>query len=235
MRNDEGNNVRRTFSLFVALAVSSAAWALSLADISNRDATGGLKEALTQGANAAIASLGKTDGFLKNEKVKIPLPERLAQAEKLLRMAGMGKEADELVTAMNRAAEAAVPEAKTLMIDAVKSMSVDDAKKILAGGDDSVTQFFKAKTSTPLTQKFLPIVKQQTAKVQLAQKYDQLAGQGAKLGLVKKEDAQIDNYVTRKALDGLYTMIAEEEKKIRANPVEAAGSLAKKVFGALGQ
>lgn len=235
MRNDEGNNVRRTFSLFVALSVSSAAWALSLADISNRDATGGLKEALTQGANAAIASLGKTDGFLKNEKVKIPLPERLAQAEKLLRMAGMGKEADELVTAMNRAAEAAVPEAKTLMIDAVKSMSVDDAKKILAGGDDSVTQFFKAKTSTPLTQKFLPIVKQQTAKVQLAQKYDQLAGQGAKLGLVKKEDAQIDNYVTRKALDGLYTMIAEEEKKIRANPVEAAGSLAKKVFGALGQ
>lgn len=219
----------------VALAVSSAAWALSLADISNRDATGGLKEALTQGANAAIASLGKTDGFLKNEKVKIPLPERLAQAEKLMRMAGMGKEADELVTAMNRAAEAAVPEAKTLMIDAVKSMSVDDAKKILTGGDDSVTQFFKAKTSAPLTQKFLPIVKQQTAKVQLAQKYDQLAGQGAKMGLVKKEDAQIDNYVTRKALDGLYTMIAEEEKKIRANPVEAAGSLAKKVFGALGQ
>lgn len=227
--------MRKTFSLFVALAVSSAAWALSLADISNRDATGGLKEALTQGANVAIASLGKTDGFLKNEKVRIPLPERLAQAEKLMRMAGMGKEADELVTAMNRAAEAAVPEAKTLMINAVKTMSVDDAKKILTGGEDSVTQFFKAKTSAPLTQKFLPIVKQQTAKVQLAQKYDQLAGQGAKMGLVKKEDAQIDNYVTRKALDGLYTMIAEEEKKIRANPVEAAGSLAKKVFGALGQ
>lgn len=216
------------------LAVSLPAFALSIADISNKDATGGLKEALTQGAGKAVDLLGRSDGFLGNDKVKIPLPDGLRQAEKLMRAAGMGKQADELVTAMNRAAEAAVPEAKALLVSAVKQMSVDDAKKILTGGQDSVTQYFKGKTAEPLTQRFLPIVRKATEKVQLAQKYDQFAGQGARLGLVKKEDAKIESYVTRKALDGLYLMIAEEEKAIRQNPVAAAGGLAKKVFGALG-
>lgn len=153
----------------------------------------------------------------------------------MLRMAGMGKQADELVTAMNRAAEAAVPEAKPLLVNAIKSMTVEDAKNILTGGDDSVTQFFKSKTSAQLTEKFLPIVKKYTAQVGLAQKYDQLAGKGAQLGLVKPEDAQIDSYVTRSALDGLYKMIAVEEKSIRANPMQAAGTMAQKVFGALSQ
>lgn len=227
--------MRAILGFLTLLVVSTAAWALSLGEISNQEASGGLKEALTQGVSSAVGSLGKADGFLGNAKVKIPMPDALAKAEKLMRMAGMGKQADELVTAMNRAAEAAVPEAKTLLTNAVKSMSVDDAKKILTGGEGSVTAFFKEKTAAQLTEKFLPIVKQQTAKVNLAQKYDQYAGQGAKLGLVKKEDAKIDNYVTRKALDGLYTMIAEEEKAIRANPVAAVGGLAKKVFGALGQ
>lgn len=227
--------MRAIFGFLTLLVVSTASWALSLDDISNKEASGGLKEALTQGVGAAVGSLGKADGFLGNDKVKIPLPDALAKAEKMLRMAGMGKQADELVTAMNRAAEAAVPEARTLLTNAVKSMSVDDAKKILTGGEGSVTAFFKEKTSAQLTEKFLPIVKQQTAKVNLAQKYDQYAGKGAKMGLVKKEDAKVDDYVTRKALDGLYTMIAEEEKAIRANPVGAVGGLAKKVFGALGQ
>lgn len=226
----------RALPAFLTLiVVSTAAWALSLGDISNQEASGGLKEALTQGVSSAVGSLGRADGFLGNDKVKIPLPDTLAKADKMLRLAGMGKQADELVVAMNRAAEAAVPEAKLLLTNAVKTMSVEDAKKILTGGDRSVTAFFKEKTSAQLTEKFLPIVKQQTAKVDLAQKYDQLAGKGAKFGLVKKEDAQIDNYVTRKALDGLYAMIAEEEKAIRANPVGAVGGLAKKVFGALGR
>jgi hypothetical protein len=219
---------------FVLLLFPIAACALSLGDLSNTDATKGLKEALSQGATQAIGALGKNDGFLGNPEVKIPLPGKLAKADKMLRMAGMGKQADELVTAMNRAAEAAVPEAKPLVANAIKSMSVEDAKNILSGGDDSVTQFFKSRTSAQLTEKFLPIVKKYTAKVDLAQKYDQLAGKGAQLGLVKAEDAQIDNYVTRSALDGLYKMIAEEEKAIRANPMQAAGSMAKKVFGALG-
>lgn len=224
------------FSKLTALMLfTTAAWALSLSDISNTDASSGLKEALSQGASKAIGSLGKSDGFLGNPQVKIPLPGALAKGEKMLRMMGKGKEADDLVTAMNRAAEAAVPEAKPLVVNAIKSMSVDDAKNILTGGDDSVTQFFKSKTSAQLTEKFLPIVKKYTAQVGLAQRYDQLAGQGAQLGLVKKEDAQIDNYVTRAALDGLYKMIAAEEKSIRANPMQAAGSMAQKVFGALNQ
>jgi hypothetical protein len=219
--------------LTTLLLFSVAAWALSLADISNTDATSGLKEALSEGAGKAIDTLGKDDGFLGNPQVKIPLPAALAKGETALRMAGMGKEADELVTAMNRAAEAAVPAAKPLVVDAIKSMSVDDAKKILTGGDDSVTQFFKSKTSAQLTEKFLPIVKKYTDQVGLAQKYDQLAGQGMQFGLIKKEDAQIESYVTRSALDGLYKMIAAEERSIRSNPMGAAGDMAKKVFGAI--
>lgn len=221
--------------LFLIVTLPAAAFAIGLADISNKDATGGLKEALAQGATKAVSALGRTDGFLGNDKVKIPLPKTLKQTEKMLRVAGMGKDADELVTAMNRAAEAAVPEAKDLLAGAIKSMSVDDAKKILTGGDDSVTRFFRDKTGKQLTEKFLPIVKKQTAKVDLAKKYDQVAGQGVKFGVVKEEDANIDQYVTKKAIDGLFTMIAEEEKAIRANPVGAAGSLAQKVFGALGK
>ena len=225
-----------TFCKLALLSIiSTSAWALSLSDISNKDASSGLKQALTQGATQAIASLGKTDGFLGNPDVKIPLPGGLAKAEGMLRMAGMGKQADELVTAMNRAAEAAVPEAKPLMLNAVKSMTVEDAKNVLTGGDDSVTQFFKAKTSAQLTQKFIPIVKKYTANVGLAQQYNRLADKGAQFGLVKSEDANVDNYVARAALDGLYKMIAEEEKKIRENPLQAAGSMAQKVFGALGQ
>lgn len=221
--------------LSAVFLVCAPAWALSLADISNQEAAGGLREALSQGADAAVDALGRPDGFLKNKKVKIPLPSALQRGEKMMRMAGMGKQADELVTTMNRAAEAAVPEARALLVDAVKSMSIDDAKNILIGGEGSVTAFFKEKTAAPLTQKFLPIVREQTARLDLAQMYDQYAGQAARLGLVKQEDAQIDLYVTRKALDGLYAMIAEEEKAIRANPIGAAGGLAKKVFGALGR
>jgi hypothetical protein len=226
--------MKKLLTLSVVWIISISAWALSLDDLSNKDASAGLKEALTQGVTTAVGSLGKADGFLGNPEVKIPLPGKLAQAESLLRMAGMGKQADALVTAMNRAAEAAVPEAKPLLINAVKSMTVEDAKGILTGGDDSVTQFFKEKTSAQLTQKFLPIVKKHTAKVDLAQKYDQLAGKGAQLGLIKPEDAQIDSYVARSAIDGLYKMIGEEEKAIRANPLQAAGNMAKKVFGTLG-
>lgn len=221
------------FVLFAAL--STSALALSLSDISNKDASSGLKQALTQGATNAIASLGKDGGFLNNPDVKIPLPGGLAKADGILRMAGMGKQADALVTAMNRAAEAAMPEAKPLMINAVKSMTVEDAKNVLSGGDDSVTQFFKTKTSAQLTQTFLPIVKKYTANVDLAQKYNKLASQGVQMGLVKAKDADIDNYVAGAALDGLYKMIAEEEKKIRANPMQAAGSMAQKVFGAMAQ
>src|SRR5690606_27741876 len=227
--------MKTLLKLLVVMSIPVSAWALSLNDFSNQDAALGLKEALTQGVTKAVASLGTTDGFLGNPKVKISLPKKLAKAESVLRMAGMGDQADELITAMNRAAEAAVPEAKPLLVNAVKSMTMDDAKAILSGGNDSVTKFFKDKTSAQLTEKFLPIVKKHTANVGLAQKYDELAGKGAQMGLIKPEDAQVDNYVARAAMDGLFKMIGEEEKAIRANPMQAAGSMAKKIFGAMGQ
>jgi len=225
--------MRSILRAFAILVICAPAWALDLAGLSNADAAGGLKEALSQGAGRAVEVLGRDGGFLKNPKVKIPLPGVLEQAEPLLRMAGRGKDLDQLVTTMNRAAEAAVPEAKTLLMAAVKDMSVQDAKNILTGGDDSVTQYFRSKTQSQLTKRFLPVVKQQTDRLAVSTQYNSLASKAAGVGLVKGEDAQIEGYVTRKALDGLYLMIAEEEKAIRRNPMEAAGSLAKKVFGAL--
>lgn len=217
----------------VILLAQQRAQAFSLDELSNKDATQGLKVALEKGALAAVNLLGKKDGFLGNEKVRIPLPGYLEDAAKLLRTFGQGARIDELVTAMNRAAETAVPMAKDLLLSAVKSMNVSDAKKILAGGETSITSFFAEKTRTPLGVKFLPIVTQATAKVGLAEKYNQVAGKAADMGLVKKEDANIQQYVTGKSLDGLYLMIGEEEKKIRQNPVAAGSALLEKVFGTL--
>lgn len=225
--------MRPVLTLLAGLLLTTAAHALSLADISGRDASGGLKEALTQGAGKAVDLLGRQDGFLGNPKVKIPLPESVQQIEGVLRGLGMGRQADELVNAMNRAAEAAMPQARTLLVNSIKQMSLQDAKGILSGGEDSATQYFRRTTSGPLAEKFKPVVKQAMARVELAEKYDQLAGKAAKLGLVREQDAQLENYVTQKTLDGLYLMIAEEEKAIRKDPAGAAGKLAQKVFGAL--
>ncbi len=225
--------MRAAVTLLAGLFLATAAQAFSLADISGKDAGGGLKEALTQGAGKAVEMLGKQDGFLGNPKVKIPLPESVQKVEGMMRGLGMGKQADELVTAMNRAAEAAVPQAKALLVNSIKQMSVEDAKGILSGGEDSATQYFRRTTSGPLTEKFKPVVKTAMAKVKLAEKYDQLAGKAAKFGLVREQDTHLENYVTQKTLDGLYLMIADEEKAIRQDPAGAAGKLAKKVFGAL--
>ena len=215
------------------LVICGRALGLTLADISNQDAVQGLKDALIQSSGKAVSQLSLPNGFLDNAKVKIPLPDSIQRVESTLRLVGMGSAADELVTSMNRAAEMAVREATPLLVSSVKSMSVSDAKGILAGGDDAATQYFKRTTSAQLAQRFLPIVKRSTAKVELAQQYNQLAGYAAQFGLVRKEDANIDEYVTRKALDGLYLVIAEQERAIRRDPVGAATSVAKKVFGAL--
>lgn len=214
------------------LAVQQA-HALTLADLTNGDATKGLKTALEKGAVAAVNLLGTTDGFLGNEKVRIPLPGYLEDAAKLLRTFGQGARVDELVTSMNRGAEAAVPMAKDLLVKAVQTMTVTDAKGILAGGDTAVTDFFATKTRPALATKFLPVVTKATEKVGLADKYNQVAGKASELGLVKKEDANIQQYVTGKALDGLFLMISEEEKKIRQNPVAYGSSILTKVFGAI--
>jgi len=204
-----------------------------LANISNRDQVGSLKQALGQGIETAVSSLSKTDGYLGNPKVRIPLPENLQKLDNGLRRFGMGKYADELNVSMNRAAEAAAPEAKALLIGAVKNMSVTDAKNILLGSDDAATLYFRKNTETALSEKFLPIVVNAMQKVQLAQKYDQFAAKGERLGLVDTKDANLEKYITQKALDGLFVMIAEQEKAIRAHPLEAVSSLVQKVFSAI--
>jgi len=211
----------------------TAATAASLDAVSNQEAASGLKAALEKGAGSAVDLLGKTDGFLGNKAVKIPLPGSLKKYEKLMRNVGLGKYADELILTMNRAAEQAVPEAKTLFVDAVRKMSLKDAKGILTGGETSGTEYFKRTTSAQLREKFLPIVKTATAKVQLAETYNEYAKKGAQFGLVSKEYANLDDYVTQKSLDGLFYMVAEEEKKIRQNPLQAGSDIIKKVFGAL--
>ena len=227
--------MRLILGLLVWMTISIPSFALGLEDLSNRDAVSGLKDALTQGAAAAIGKLGVENGFLGNDKVKIPLPDALKRIESGLRLLGMQRQADELVTAMNHAAEQAVPEAKALLTGAVKNMSVQDAKGILTGGDTAATDYFRKTTSDQLAQKFLPIVTKATSKVGLAEKYNKLAGQGAQLGLVDAKQAKIENYVTQKTLDGLFLMIAEQEKAIRKDPVGTATGMAQKVFGLLGK
>ena len=201
--------------------------------LSNADINAGLKEALTRGADAAVAQLGQKDGFFGNAALKIPLPPSLQKAEKTMRMFGMGQQADELVLSMNRAAEAAVPEARTLLVDAVRAMTLEDARGILTGGQTSATEFFRNKTEATLTERFGPIVKATTDRVGLAQQYNQYAGAAAQFNLIDKKQASVEQYVTQQALDRLYTVIGEKEAAIRANPMQAGSELLKKVFGAV--
>lgn len=217
---------------FAAMAMGQAQ-ALTLADMSSADASKGLKAALEKGALSAVGLLGAKDGFLGNEHVRIALPGYLNDAAQLLRTFGQGAKVDELVTSMNRAAEAAVPLSKDILLKAVQTMSVTDAKGILGGGNTAVTDFFATKTRPALATKFLPVVTLATAKVGLAGKYNEVASKASELGLLKKEDANIQQYVTGKTLDGLFFMISEEEKKIRQNPVAYGSAILSKVFGAL--
>ena len=221
-----------TLAVLIGLAHAQAR-ALSLSDLTNAEASSGLKTALEKGALSAIGLLGKTDGFLGNPLVKIPLPGVLEKAAGLLRTLGQGGVLDDLVTSMNRAAEAAVPQARDMLVNAVKGMGVEDAKKILGGGDTSVTQFFAEKTRSPLEGRFLPVVTKATEKVGLANQYNDIAGKAVGMGLMKAEDSNIQKYVTGKSLDGLYTMIGEEEKKIRQDPIGTGSKVLQKVFGAI--
>lgn len=245
--NDDVNVIRR--DSIVRLAMSSALlltgapaalysrhlYALSLSDLSQKDASLGVKTALEKGAEVAVSMLGKNDGFWGNDKVRIPLPDWIEKAERAIKLLGRGKDIDDLKLGVNRAAEQAVPQAKTLLVSAVNNMSVQDAKSILTGGDNSVTSFFRDKTQAPLNTKFLPIVTQVTDKIGLATQYNEFAGRIQKTGFVqlKPEQARVETHVTAKALDGLYYMIGEEEKKLRENPLGAGSDILKRVFGAL--
>jgi hypothetical protein len=223
----------RSAILAAVLVTFAGPAAAQLEDLTQREALAGLRTALERGARSAVATLGRVDGFLGNPQVKIPLPDSLARTERLARRLGFGNEVDELVVAMNRAAEAAVPEARKLLLDAVKKMSVRDAKAILTGGDTAATQYFRKTSHAALHDRFLPIVKSATEKVGVAQRYKEFAAPAAAFGLVKSEHADLDEYVTLKALDGLYFMLGEEEKKIRKDPVGTGSAILRKVFGAL--
>ena len=222
----------RILPLLAALVIAAPAWA-QLEGISDRDAINALKGALQRGTRAAVEQLGRENGFYGDARVRIPLPDSLRRAEKNMRRFGMGKYADELLLTMNRAAEAAVPEARQLFVDSVRQMSVTDAKGILTGGETAGTEYFRRTTHRQLHDRFLPIVREATARVDLAQKYNRYANTGVRYGLISAQDADLDEYVTQKALDGLYFMVGEEEKKIRRDPVGTASSLLQKVFGEL--
>ncbi|NMZ61368.1 MULTISPECIES: DUF4197 domain-containing protein [Pseudomonas] len=219
--------------LLAGALLSFNAFALSLSDLSQSDATGGLKDALTQGAQVAVKQLSQPGGFSNDPAVRIELPGKLGKAAKTMKQFGMGAQVDQLEASMNKAAEAAMPQAQALLVDAVKKMSVTDAKGILQGGEHSATDYLNRSSREQLRAKFLPIIKQATDQVGVAKQYNAFASQAAAFGVVDAKSANIENYVTEEALDGLFKLIAEQEKTIRQNPTAAATGLAKKVFGVL--
>jgi hypothetical protein len=221
---------RRPLILSALVAATSATpWPARAA--SETDAASAIRVALQRGASAAVAQLGRKDGFLANPKVRIPLPGPLKDAAKLLQAMGQQHRVDELVVAMNRAAESAVPQAKALLIDAVRGMSVEDGLRIVRGGDDAATQFFAGKTREPLGERFLPIVTRATQRVDLAEKYNAVAGKAAAFGLIREEDADLPRYVTGRALDALYQVIGEQERLIRQDPLGTGSAILRRVFG----
>ncbi len=219
--------------LLTCLLFATAAWTQDLASLSQGEAGRGLREALVSGVGQAVGSLSAADGFLGNPEVKIPLPPALEKAERTLRRLGMGRQADELVTTMNRAAESAVAEAKPILLDGIKKMTLADAKGILTGPEDSATRYFRKTSGEAILKKFLPKVKAATARVKLAEDYNRFAGPAAQFGLIDAKDADLDQYIAARAVDGLFLMIAKQEKAIRADPIGQSSKLLRKVFGAL--
>ena len=201
--------------------------------LNSTEINSGIKEALTRGAETAVAQLGKADGFMGNAALRIPLPPSLQKVEQIMRTMGMGKQADELTLSMNRAAEAAVPEAKNLLVKSVNEMTLEDAKGILTGSDTAATDFFRKKTEVPLATRFGPIVKEATDRVGLAQQYNRFAGTAAQFGAIDKDQATVERYVTQQALDRLYKVIGDQERGLRANPLQASSALLQKVFGSV--
>ena len=190
-----------------------------------------LKQALQVGTENAVKLTGKTDGYFGNKAIKILMPERLKTAEKGLRTAGYGGEVDKLVLSMNRAAERAAPEAKQIFWDAIGKMTIDDGQRILRGTPTAATDYFKDKTSASLTLAFRPIVDKAMDEVGTARQYNELLGQAKAIPFVKTESYDLDRYVVGKALDGLFRVVGDEERKIRTDPAARVTTLMKEVFG----
>lgn len=225
---------RRQFVLALAgLACIPLARAEDWSAIGAAEATQALRDSLGQGTRAASARLGRENGYFAHAKVKIGLPKNFARAEGILRFLGLGKQVDDLVLAMNRAAEAAVPEAREALLEMLRTISVVDAKAILAAGDGAATAWFRKETEAHLVDKMAPIIHAVAERGDLARAYHALSSQLVKLAGIKSEQATVEDYVNRKAMDGLYTLIAEEEHAIRAQPLNYAGGVVGKVFGLL--
>jgi hypothetical protein len=215
-------------------AATATTPATATAVLSQDEIVRGLKEALSKGAEGAVAKLGKEGGFLNNAAVKIPMPDGLVKVEKTLRKLGQDKYADQFVVTMNHAAEKAVPEAAGILAEAIRDMTLEDAQAILKGPEDAATRYFRDKSEARLTERFRPIISQATDQAGVTAAYKKMVGKaGAWAGLLGVGNEDLDGYVTAKSLDGLYKMVAEEEKAIRASPVARTTDLLKRVFGSL--
>ena len=192
--------------------------------------TAGLKQALEHGTRRAVSTLGQVDGYLKNPPVHIPVPDQLQRAESLLRRVGGGRYADQFVASLNRAAERAAPQAKSIFLDVIQAMTIQDAVGILRGPDDAATKYFRLHSQARLTATFRPLVARATSEVGVTAYYKRFVEKAAATGLVDTRDLDLDDYVTRKALDGLFYMIAREEKRIREDPIARTTELLRKVF-----
>ena len=191
----------------------------------------GLKEALQIGAQNAVNLTGRVDGYLANEAIKIVMPEELRRAERTLRAVGFGHQVDEFIVSMNRAAERAAPAALSIFFDAITAMTFDDARRILSGGDTAAADYFKGKTTEKLSAAFRPTVKQAMNQVGVTRQYKALADFAQSLPFVNVDAVDLDSYVVGKALDGLFHVLGEEERKIRTDPAARVTVLLREVFG----
>lgn len=214
----------------IGLLFAAQACALSFNELSQNQAGDALKTMLEQSTRLAVQQLSKPGGFNNNPEVRIELPGNLGKAARTMKLLGKGKQVTALEDSMNRAAEAAIPEAQALLLDAIKKMTINDAKGILNGAENSATAYLDRSSRQQLRSRFLPIIEQATQSSGLAQQYNLFAGQAANFGVISAKDASIENYVAEQALDGLFTMIAEQEASIRENPTQAATDIVKKVF-----
>ncbi len=222
--------IRSSFLGLAGVLFAAQACALSLNDLSQNQAGDSLKAVLEQSTRFAVEQLSQPGGFNNNPDVHIELPGNLGKAARTMKMLGKSKQVNALEDSMNRAAEAAIPEAQALLLEAIKNMSLADAKDILQGPNNSATQYLDRSSREQLRNRFLPLVEQATQSSGLAKKYNNFAGQAASFGVIETKDASIENYVTEQALDGLFTIMGQQEASIRDNPAQAATDMAKKVF-----
>ncbi|GAC1649736.1 MAG: DUF4197 domain-containing protein [Acidobacteriaceae bacterium] len=191
----------------------------------------GVKEALAVGTQNAVKQVARPGGYLENQEIKILLPASMRPVEQALRTVGQGPRIDDFVASMNHAAESAAPEAGKIFADAVRGMTVEDARTLLSGGDTSITDYFKSKTSMDLAVAFRPHVDPTMRANGVTQQYEALAGQMPNLPFMKTQSVDITGYVVQKALDGLFVMLGKQEKAIRTNPAARSTTLLRQVFG----